>query len=73
MLSREAHQAAYELFLAKLRRARLDAGLTQAQVAKLLGKPQSYVSKIEAGERRVDVVEAGILAKLYGKNPDFFL
>jgi transcriptional regulator with XRE-family HTH domain len=31
--------------------------LTQAEVAKRLGKPQSYVSKYETGERRLDVVE----------------
>jgi transcriptional regulator with XRE-family HTH domain len=37
--------------------ARRDAGLTQAQVAGMLHKPQSYVSKIESGERRLDVAE----------------
>jgi len=32
-------------------------GLTQTQVAKALGKPQSFISKAESGERRLDVVE----------------
>lgn len=37
--------------------ARRDAGLTQAEVAAALRKPQSYVSKVESGERRIDMVE----------------
>ncbi len=40
-----------------LRQARLDAGLRQADLARLLGKQQSFVSDIESGQRRVDVVE----------------
>ena len=72
MLSRETHTAAYDRFLVKLRQARLEAGLTQKQVATSLGKPQSFVSKIEAGERRLDIVEAGMLAGLYGKSLEYF-
>lgn len=37
--------------------ARRAAGLTQEELAAKLGKPQSFVSKIEAGDRRLDVVE----------------
>jgi len=37
--------------------ARLKMGVTQAELAKLLDKPQSFVSKYEKGERRLDVVE----------------
>jgi transcriptional regulator with XRE-family HTH domain len=37
--------------------ARRDAGVTQVQLAERLGRPQSYVSKIERRERRVDAVE----------------
>ncbi len=40
-----------------LREARLAAGLRQADVAAQLGEPQSYVSKYESGERRLDIVE----------------
>ena len=36
---------------------RLTAGLTQRELAKRLGKPHSYVSKIEVSERRIDVME----------------
>ena len=40
-----------------LRRLRIDAGLRQADLAKRLGQPQSFVSKYESGERRLDLVE----------------
>ena len=40
-----------------LRQARVDAGLTQVEVAKRLKVPQSFVSKYESGERRLDLVE----------------
>jgi len=40
-----------------LRELRREAGLPQVEVAKRLGKPQSFVSKYESGERRLDVLE----------------
>jgi transcriptional regulator with XRE-family HTH domain len=42
---------------ALLRQLREDAGLNQVQVARKLGRPQSFVSRYEAGERRLDLVE----------------
>jgi Helix-turn-helix domain len=61
------HSRRYQQFLARLRRAREDAGLTQVQVAKLVGRPQTWVSKCELGEPRVDVVELEDFAAAYGK------
>jgi transcriptional regulator with XRE-family HTH domain len=66
------HSPTYQRFLKKLRQARLDAELTQAQVSKALKKPQSFVSKAESGERRLDFAEVQRLAKLYGKPLSFF-
>lgn len=37
--------------------SRLNAGLTQQEVARYLGKPQSFLAKIEGGGRRLDVIE----------------
>jgi DNA-binding transcriptional regulator YiaG len=62
----------YRSFLKLLRQARQDSGFTQARVAKLMGHPQSFVSKFESGERRVDFVELQILAKIYKKPLSFF-
>jgi transcriptional regulator with XRE-family HTH domain len=47
----------YSLFLDRLKDARKKAGLTQEQLAELLGETQSFVSKCERGERRLDIVE----------------
>jgi transcriptional regulator with XRE-family HTH domain len=66
------HTRRYRAFLAKLRQAREEAGMTQVQVAKLVGRPQTWVSKCELGERRVDVVELEDLAAAYGKSLEWF-
>lgn len=47
----------YSLFLEQLRKAREKKGLTQIEVAEKLGQTQSFISKVERGERRLDVVE----------------
>ena len=56
--------------LVEYRRA---AGLTQAAVAARLERPQSFVAKIESGERRVDVVELVELALAVGFDPADFV
>lgn len=57
----------------QLKRARTTAGLDQAEVAKLLSKTQSYVSKIEAGQRRLDLVQIKEFARIYKKDLSFFI
>ncbi len=47
----------YKLFLNLLIQERKNKGITQVLLAKKLNKPQSYVSKYENGERRLDVIE----------------
>lgn len=44
-------------FLRHMRELRLQAGLRQSDVANALGRPQSYVSKYESGEKTLDVFE----------------
>jgi transcriptional regulator with XRE-family HTH domain len=71
----------YRQFLTRLRKARNDARLTQVDVAKKLRRPQSFVSKVESGERRVDVVDLAEFAcpegirraRLYRKSLSFFV
>ena len=63
---RRQHTPRYKLMLQRLRRTRLDTGLTQAEVAKALGTTQAYVSKSESGERRIDAVELYDFARVYG-------
>jgi transcriptional regulator with XRE-family HTH domain len=61
------------LFLQRLKSARLDVGITQTEAAARLGRPQSFVSKCESGERRVDFVEVEIFAAMYRKGIEFFI
>ena len=57
----------------RLKKAREDACLDQKQAAEKLGKTQSYISKVEAGQRRIDVVQLKHFARVYEKNLDYFL
>jgi transcriptional regulator with XRE-family HTH domain len=56
-LPKSLYSETYGRFLKQLREARESAGLTQEEVARRLGRPQSFVSKCESGERRVDIAE----------------
>ena len=47
--------------------------MRQGEVNELMGKPHSFISKCELGERRVDFVELQMLAKIYGKSLSFFI
>lgn len=53
----------------RLREARFAAGLTQAEVAERLDRPQSFVAKTERYERRLDVLEIQLIAAALGKDP----
>jgi len=59
--------------LEKLRSARLEVGLTQIQASKKLRKPQSYLSKIERGERKIEAIELVDFAKIYNKDINYFI
>jgi transcriptional regulator with XRE-family HTH domain len=61
------------LIIERLKQARAQADLDQAEVAKLLGKSQSYISKIEAGQRKIDIIQLKDFAKIYKKNLSFFI
>lgn len=65
----QRHQEFVQFLIA----ARKAAGVTQVELADRLGRPQSFVSKVERGERRVDVVEFCQLAEALGHNPSRLL
>ena len=66
------HEPNYATFRAILIEARERNRLTQVEVARRLGKPQSYVSKYERGERRLDFVEFVVLAEILDLEPAKF-
>lgn len=72
-MDKSIHSSKYKNVLSNLVKARQEAGLLQVDVADKLKKPQSFVSKVERGERRLDVIELEAFAKLYKKPLDFFL
>jgi len=47
----------YWIFIKKLKSIREEAGVTQSQLAERLGETQTFVSKCERGERRMDIIE----------------
>ncbi|WGK88336.1 helix-turn-helix transcriptional regulator [Pseudomonas migulae] len=59
----------YQLLLTQLFDARKKAGLTQTMLSSRLSKPQSFVSKYERGERRLDVIEFLEVCELLGADP----
>jgi transcriptional regulator with XRE-family HTH domain len=61
-LGTEQHKTLIAMLIAK----REAAGLTQAQLAEALGEYQSFVARLESGQRRVDVIELIELARILG-------
>lgn len=66
MLTRPLHNNEYETLVVLLKQARRDAGLTQVEVASRLGVEQSFVSKVERRERRLDVTELRAFCAVLG-------
>lgn len=63
------YQAKYSKLIDALIKARKTAGLTQADAAKQLNKPQSYVAKIEGQDRKLDVMEFVELCEVIREDP----
>jgi transcriptional regulator with XRE-family HTH domain len=59
--------------LARLRQARLELGLSQAEVGRRLGRPDQFVSKSETGERRLDPIDLWRFARVYQQPVSDFL
>ncbi|PIS39902.1 MAG: hypothetical protein COT32_02660 [Candidatus Nealsonbacteria bacterium CG08_land_8_20_14_0_20_36_22] len=72
-MSKAIYSEDHKYTVEQLKKARKEAGLEQAEVAKLLGKTQPHVSKIEAGQRRIDIVALKEFAKIYKKDISFFI
>lgn len=63
----------YAHFLLELREARLQAGLSQEQLAAAMGRRQTFVSKCELGDRRLDVMELRSWVLALGGDPVAFM
>ena len=63
----------YKSAIAALVEARRVSGKTQREVATLIGKPPSFIAKVETGERRLDFVEFIVLSRALGQDPEALL
>ena len=65
-MKKALYERSYAAFTELLKEERRKAGLTQTMLAKKLRRPQSYVSKYERGDRRLDVIEFLEVARSIG-------
>lgn len=73
MKTKTQHTKKYKQLLDELKKARKSAGFTQLEVATYLHKHPPFISKIEQGERRIDVLELTELCELYKVKVSTFL
>ncbi len=67
------HNKRHKALVDKLVQARIEAGMTQMEVAKRMGRTQRFISYCETGERRVDVVEFLDFCRAYELPPSWFV
>jgi transcriptional regulator with XRE-family HTH domain len=68
-MQKSLKSAEYARFVALLVAARRKADVRQQELAKKLGRPQSFIAKYEAGERRIDIIEFIAIASALGADP----
>lgn len=56
-MARTLEDPRYARLIEAIKRRRKEAGMTQEQVASIIGKPQSFIAKVEGLERKLDVIE----------------
>ena len=71
-MSKTRYTVAEDIFRNLLKETRVARNLTQSDVAKSLGLPQSYVSKYESGERRLDFIETTLVCEALGMSIEDF-
>lgn len=72
-MATRGNHAEKKRFLSLVRQIRVDAGLRQSDLAKRLGEPQSFVSRYESGERRLDVLELKQICGVLGVSLSDFM
>jgi transcriptional regulator with XRE-family HTH domain len=68
-MRKSVHTRAYKALCERLVAARRKAELTQTELARILGRQQSFVAKYEGGERRIDVIELIEITTALGTDP----
>ncbi|WP_414695618.1 helix-turn-helix domain-containing protein [Phenylobacterium sp.] len=68
-MAKTLHSPRHQRLISRLAEARKNRGITQAEPAAVLGRPQSLVAKAERGERRLEVIEFADLARALAVDP----
>jgi len=72
-MSKTIYSKDHKFLVEQLKKARNEAGLGQKDAAEILCKTQSYLSKIESGQRRIDVIQLKEFARVYKKPLEYFI
>ena len=72
-IKKTIYSGQYKTIIQNLKEVRIEQGLTQQQVAKHFGVGQSFISKIESGQYRLDILQLQEFAKLYDTSLTSFL
>ena len=72
-MSNAIYNKKYKGIVEKLKKARLQSGYSQVEIAKKMKRPQSHVSKIESGDQQINILELQELATIYKKDIKYFL
>ncbi|MEK7550124.1 MAG: helix-turn-helix transcriptional regulator [Patescibacteria group bacterium] len=70
---KEIYSREHRIIVKRLKEARFESGVNQTEAAKQLGKTQSFISKIESGQIRIDILQLKEFAKIYQKPIDYFI
>ncbi|WP_207837520.1 helix-turn-helix transcriptional regulator [Pseudomonas sp. 43(2021)] len=65
-MTKAIYRREYEIFLALIKTKRASAGLTQTECSAALGRPQSFMSDVERGSRRLDIIQIHDLCTVFG-------
>lgn len=65
-MSKSLYRTETKVLLDVLKELRTEAGLTQAQCSRALGRPQSFISDVERGVRRLDLIQLRDLCRVLG-------
>ena len=71
-MAKTIYSKEYKNLIDRLKKARLEAGLNQVNAGKLLSKDQTFISKVESGQYRVDAIQLNNFAKMYKKELNYF-
>lgn len=66
-MPKSIHREEYDVLIAMVRQMRLDAGLKQSELSEAIGRPQSFISNLECGIVRVDVIQLKDICEVCGK------